>query len=263
MASHDANEPQRAAGQPPARPAVRRAWRSPVAWATLVLVLGLVLTIDLWSKSFIFGPKGLGPVQFDAAQAALDPGHHDASIAPHRHKRLELLPWRLLDARLVWNQGAVFGIGQQKRVFFIGFTIVAISVGVLLFARWTAARQHLAHVAIGLILAGGLGNLYDRITLLAVRDFFHMLPDMNLPFGWRWPGGSPEIFPWVFNVADVSLLTGMALLMIHINRLERRRRKLERQTKMNDGDPAEPKGDATRHDAGSENVTSSNASPGR
>jgi hypothetical protein len=40
-----------------------------------------------------------------------------------------------------------------------------------------------------------------------------MTPRWELPFGLRWPGGSPELFPWVFNVADVLLLAGMAILL--------------------------------------------------
>ena len=88
----------------------------------------------------------------------------------------------------------------------------------------------MAHIAVGLILAGGLGNLFDRIVIGVVRDFLHMLPGWPLPFKWKYPatlGGGTEIFPWVFNVADVMLLTGMALLMLHINRVEHRRKVVE------------------------------------
>jgi signal peptidase II len=72
-----------------------------------------------------------------------------------------------------------------------------------------------SHIAIGLILAGGLGNLYDRMVFGAVRDFLHMLPGWELPNGWMWPGNTTsEVFPWVFNVADVLLLAGMALFVV-------------------------------------------------
>ena len=83
----------------------------------------------------------------------------------------------------------------------------------------------MAHIGLGLILAGGIGNLYDRVLFSVVRDFVHLLPGWTLPFNWRWGGQTNEIFPWVFNVADVMLLTGMGLLMLHMNRRDRRRRK--------------------------------------
>jgi signal peptidase II len=85
-----------------------------------------------------------------------------------------------------------------------------------------------SHVAIGLILAGGIGNLYDRIIYGAVRDFLHMLPGWSLPNGWRWPGtATGDVFPWVFNVADVMLLCGMGIFIVTSFMEDRRARRLE------------------------------------
>ncbi|MEY4832983.1 MAG: lipoprotein signal peptidase, partial [Planctomycetota bacterium] len=67
---------------------------------------------------------------------------------------------------------------------------------------------------------------YDRLFVGAVRDFLHMLPRWNLPFGLSWPGGATEIFPWVFNVADVSLLVGLGLLYLHSRREEKRQMRV-------------------------------------
>ena len=110
---------------------------------------------------------------------------------------------------------------------FVVFTMLAIGVALAVFGWWTRAKSSLAHVGIALILAGGIGNLYDRVSVGAVRDFLHMLPRRELPLGLSWPGGSTEIFPWVFNVADVELLAGMTLLLIHAHLVDRRQRRLE------------------------------------
>ena len=101
------------------------------------------------------------------------------------------------------------------------FTILAVSICLLTFICWVAADSTLVHVGIALVLAGALGNLWDRVLYGRVRDFLHMLPDRHLPFGWSWPGGNTELFPWVFNVADVMLLAGMALLLIHMHLSDR------------------------------------------
>ena len=138
------------------------------------------------------------------------------------HEGQRVLPSDLLDFHLVLNRGAVFGIGQGRRAIFVGFTLIAVGVAVAVFGWWTQARSHLAHVAIGLILAGGLGNLYDRVVIGAVRDFLHMMPRWELPLGLAWPGGTTEVFPWVFNVADVLLLLGMTLLLIHVHFVDRK-----------------------------------------
>jgi lipoprotein signal peptidase len=53
--------------------------------------------------------------------------------------------------------------------------------------------------ALGLILAGTLGNLYDRLVFNGVRDFLHW------DYFYDWP---------VFNVADCCLVCGAGLLLL-------------------------------------------------
>lgn len=205
----------------PVKERAPRAFHSPLAWITLLSVLLLGLALDLGTKYWSFETVANEPVMLDREQLLAD---RTFNPIPHHHG-VRVLPWRLLDFRLVINRGAVFGLGADQRVFFITFTLAALAVGLFVFGRYTNSRNRLAHVALGLILAGGIGNLYDRIVYGVVRDFLHMLPGWHLPFGLRWPGNNPEVFPWIFNVADVMLLSGMLLLMIHINRVESRRQK--------------------------------------
>jgi signal peptidase II len=185
----------------------RAAW---YAWALLIVVVSLGLGLDLGSKRWAFETVASQPVQVDRASSLADPGY--APIPPH--EGIKALPGNLLDFRLVLNSGAVFGIGAHQRWFFIAFSLAAVGVAVFLFGWRTDAKQRLLHVGIAMILAGAIGNLWDRVLLGRVRDFLHMLPGWKLPFGLHWPGGSPEVWPWIFNIADVLLLAGMALVMI-------------------------------------------------
>jgi len=199
--------------QPDSTCAVHSAFRSPRAWGLLLVTLACALLIDLVSKQWAFRNIAGAPVVL-VREEIVD---NTAYRLPF-HEGWRVLPLDLLDFRLVLNHGAVFGIGDGQRLVFVGFTLVALAVGLFVFARWTRAGDWPAHLAIGLVLAGGLGNLFDRIVYGAVRDFLHMLPRWNLPFGFRWPGGNSEVFPWVFNVADVCLLAGMAILILFLQR---------------------------------------------
>ncbi|MEY3142707.1 MAG: hypothetical protein RLY21_1200 [Planctomycetota bacterium] len=221
-------KPVAASGGAPAAVAVDPrelpSWRSPSAWLTLVGVFTVGLVFDLWTKYWAFREIAGYPVELERERILSDPSFY----VPH-HGRVTALPWDLLDFRLVLNHGAVFGIGQQRRELFIVFTVFATIAALALFARGTRVRMRAAHVAIGLILAGGIGNLYDRFFYGAVRDFLHMLPGWSLPNGWKWPGNSTsDVFPWVFNVADVMLLAGMALYIVVSFREDRRVRREEK-----------------------------------
>lgn len=72
--------------------------------------------------------------------------------------------------------------------------------------RRATARDRALCVALGLILAGTLGNLYDRVVFGGVRDFLH--------FHWYSFAQQKVVFDWpVFNVADCCLVAGAFLLL--------------------------------------------------
>ena len=169
------------------------------------------LSVDLSTKSCAFDSVADQPVVLDRSQLLSNP--HWSPIPPH--DGVVVIPGRILNLRLVLNDGAVFGIGSQQRGFFILFTIAALAIAGWIFSKHTDALHTISHVAIGCILGGGLGNLFDRLFIGRVRDFMHLFPDRHLPFDWSWPGGNTELFPWIFNSGDVLLLSGMGLLMIY------------------------------------------------
>jgi signal peptidase II len=187
-------------------------WRSGKAWAALLVVTALGLVLDLWSKDLAFRYVAGRPVVVERQQV-LRAAYLSDLIPPH--PPVEVVPgW--LHLTLVLNPGAVFGIGAGKRVFFIVFTVLALGFGLWMFGAWTRRRDYVAHGAIGLLLAGGLGNLYDRLVYACVRDFIHPLP-MTV-----WPGGGGKpVWPYVSNVADLFLLIGIAVLVVHVWRTGR------------------------------------------
>jgi signal peptidase II len=106
----------------------------------------------------------------------------------------------------ITNTGAAFGSFQNKNAFFIALSIVAlIVVTTLLFRREPSDPWR--RVALGLLLAGILGNLTDRLLHGHVIDF--LLFDLGPK--------APAIFhPWpAFNVADSCICIAVVCFMIY------------------------------------------------
>lgn len=104
---------------------------------------------------------------------------------------------------LAYNQGAAFGlsIGSNPRLVFIPITLVALGLLGTLYVR-AVRGDYLRLVSLSLVIAGALGNLYDRVRWdRGVVDF---VGPMNLGF---------TDFP-IFNVADMSISCGAVLLAI-------------------------------------------------
>jgi signal peptidase II len=100
------------------------------------------------------------------------------------------------------NQGAVFGVGQGQRWLFVAVSVLAVLFLSYLFAV-SRKNQWAYQMLLGLLLAGVLGNMYDRVVFGYVRDMIHALP--------RWP----KLFPWIFNAADSMLCVGVFLMVVY------------------------------------------------
>lgn len=187
------------------------------AWALLAILVILATAADLASKAIAFNTLAPTPVSLDRKAVleatelqALLPKHEPTVLVPH-----------LLEFKLVLNPGAVFGIGAGKRTFFIIATALAIGFAVWMFVRWVGRGDVLAQSAIALVIAGGLGNLYDRIRFACVRDFLHPLPGVEFPFGISTPWSGREVWPYVSNLADLWLIIGVGILVVYLWRQPR------------------------------------------
>lgn len=97
----------------------------------------------------------------------------------------------------VQNVGAAFGLFANYRWLFIllGFAVLLAAF----YFRETIMRQsRFVRWGVTLAIAGASGNLIDRIRLGAVIDFIDL-----------------TVFP-IFNVADISIVTGVALLFLEV-----------------------------------------------
>jgi signal peptidase II len=116
------------------------------------------------------------------------------------------------------NPGALFGIGPGMIWLFAALSIIAaIAIPVWLF-WFRAARDGWLTFALGCVMAGILGNLYDRLGMsgetwleprLLTSDAVYYVRDWilwQLNDRWRWPN---------FNIADSFLVIGVGLLVLH------------------------------------------------
>lgn len=112
------------------------------------------------------------------------------------------------------NPGAAFGMLADGSPLVRGIVLVGVSALVLVFVVTALVKgsSHiggsLSRVALGFILGGALGNLYDRIALGTVTDFLEIYSG-----SWSFPA---------FNVADSAITIGATLLVVDLLRSERK-----------------------------------------
>ena len=99
----------------------------------------------------------------------------------------------------IQNKGAAWGIFEGKMVFFYIITVLVVGYLVYTFHKYPI-KSKLVGYSFSLILAGASGNFIDRLLNGFVVDMFR-LDFINFP---------------IFNVADVCLTVGVALMIIHV-----------------------------------------------
>ena len=117
----------------------------------------------------------------------------------------------------VRNTGAAFSILQSHRSLLILFSAFLVILLLTFFIRKGKELPVLLNVAATAIISGGIGNMIDRILRGYVVDTF----DFRM-----WP---------VFNVADISVCVGCALLLIYVIFFDRK--NPESGEKENDAKP--------------------------
>ena len=165
---------------------------SAVPWTRYIIFFGLTTVgsgTDLLSKYWVFRWRGLP-----------------------RHDNVWWVWEPFVGVETALNTGALFGMGAGNGRFFALLSVAA-ALGILVWLFYArAARDLWLTVAMGAVMGGILGNLYDRLGLWieagmpevwqsAVRDW------ILFRYGdYTWPN---------FNIADSLLVCGAAMLMWH------------------------------------------------
>ena len=140
------------------------------------------------------------------------------------HQSIAVIPG-IFNFTYVQNDGAAFGMLDDQRWIFLVLSTVAI-IGILGFMFWKKPQDKLLLSALTLVVSGGIGNMIDRIALGYVIDFIDFC-------------AFPEIWKWVFNVADSFVCIGAGIMILWLILDMIRDYKKEQAAKASEGEKDE------------------------
>jgi len=114
------------------------------------------------------------------------------------HETVEVIP-SLLSFTYHQNTGAAWSILEGQMIFFYIVTLIVIAV-IIYYMQSYGKQDKLFAFSLSLILGGAIGNFIDRLFLQFVVDMIR-LEFIDFP---------------IFNVADMSLTVGVALMLIYL-----------------------------------------------
>lgn len=119
----------------------------------------------------------------------------------------DVFPFKGFDHFLITrteNTGAFLSLGdtlaEPWRFILLTLVPAIVLLAGLVYVLVKTKLNSLNALGIVLVLAGGIGNLYDRWVYHSVTDF------MLIKFSWAQTG--------VFNVADMSIMAGVGVLLV-------------------------------------------------
>ncbi len=150
-----------------------------------IAVALVLVALDQWTKAL--------------AERLLEPGEFVSLFGPH-------VGWQL-----VYNPGAAFGIPAPHWLFLI----VTVIVTIVVVRALPQCESWLQVIGFGMLLAGAIGNVIDRLTRPGYPD--------GPAFG---GGHVVDFVAWGtfprFNVADSAITVGFVLLVLALWQVERR-----------------------------------------
>jgi signal peptidase II len=156
-------------------------------------------------RSYLWGPlSGLGLLVVVATVIADQAAKFWLLYVFDLAGRVRVALTSFLDLVVTWNTGISYGLLQRQGLaaawVLLAFKMAAV---VFLWLWLTRASSRLTAAALGLIIGGALGNAIDRLHWPGVMDFvlFHI---DTASFNFRW---------YVFNLADVAIVAGVAVLL--------------------------------------------------
>lgn len=109
---------------------------------------------------------------------------------------ITILP-NILEIQAIHNMGGAFGVAQGNIAMFIVTNLVVLGLIIRFICLQKDFMDKSTLYILCVILAGGFGNLIDRITRGYVVDFINVFPKLNLP---------------IFNLADIYITLGWIFL---------------------------------------------------
>ena len=107
----------------------------------------------------------------------------------------------VLNFTYVENTGGAYGIGSNNILIFIIINIIILGILMKFVISKREGIDTISLIAISLIIAGGMGNLIDRVARGYVVDFVDINPALKYP---------------VFNIADIFVVTGCIVITIEL-----------------------------------------------
>ena len=110
------------------------------------------------------------------------------------------------------NRGAAFGLMQNMQTYLITATIIILAV-IMVLVCMGKIKGNLLISSITLIIAGGIGNLIDRVANGYVIDYIYF-ELINFP---------------IFNFADCCVVVGCGLMILYVLLDDRKSAKLAKE----------------------------------
>lgn len=131
--------------------------------------------------------------------------------------------FKLFSLMHVRNSGAAWSIMKGKTWFLVGVPLIVCALGIYYMYR-QKDRSRLQLVSLAMLVAGGLGNLIDRVRLHEVIDYIKFEP-FNFP---------------VFNFADICVVVGAIMFAVYIIFLDKPETAESKAEKASSGDADKP-----------------------